>query len=576
MASVVLRVRLRDRLIYAVFGSAVIVLTCWVCAPVLWDFISTFESKVPWLIWVVIAGAVIWIFDLFLWGYSVLFQWKCRLEFDDTHLLLRVIPHPTVRSYRVAYSDIVQVKRKAHGLLLIVPRNGKPLRLGANGFEGGTKALLAELSKHIPPERFEPDLEVALRRYTWRERALIGVFVVLLLAEVGTCLGTWGKGLLLDQVAWTTGVPLDWHQSVTAFTFDRSGTLWMVVKTFPTDSQEVWRMGAEKVTQWSVPPMVTLTGKSDDIFQVVSHISIDANGYPWLVFGENLFRWTGEDWERVDIGEGWLRKTIAGSRQMWVWNALAGKAASPFVGVDITSGYALPVALPEPAVKLGMKITEIRTAVDGSALVLASGKDQCRLYFFDDGQWHENVLTFDTLKSCPDEFTLDPQGHVWVLSLEDINQNTNDYTYKIGKHDFDSQAWTWYTVTLSSKDALNGYHSIQSLTVDGRERLWLRADRQVDVWEPLADGTLQRIVQYTSENSGYPGYGNNLYQNRDGRIWIAGGKLAWIDSNAENLPRPLPDWISGLTSRSSADRFWLPLMVGALVALIVCAIWVYR
>jgi hypothetical protein len=134
---------------------------------------------------------------LVLFGYTVLFYWTYRLEFEESHLQTWIIYYPFVHPFRCAYDDIVQVRRGvARGLLEVVPREGKPLRVGARAFEGGDERLLSELSQHIGAERVEPGLRTRLWKHTWSDRLRVAFVVVIMVSQFGLLGLSIGRSLI--------------------------------------------------------------------------------------------------------------------------------------------------------------------------------------------------------------------------------------------------------------------------------------------------------------------------------------------------------------------------------------------
>lgn len=150
-----------------------------------------------------------------LFGYTVLFYWTYRLEFGESHLETRVIDYPLVHPFRCAYGDIVRVERgMARGLLEIVPREGRPLRVGAGALEGPGESLMEELFKHIGAECVQSDFEDRLWKYTWFDHFRLVVAVAIFVSQFGLFGLSVGRNLLL-----ALGLPdhsFDWVLVVTS------------------------------------------------------------------------------------------------------------------------------------------------------------------------------------------------------------------------------------------------------------------------------------------------------------------------------------------------------------------------
>jgi hypothetical protein len=162
----------------------------------------------------VLVFLVVLLFSV-LFGYTVLFYWTYRLEFGEPHLETQTIDYPLVRPFRCAYADVVQVRRgMARGLLEIVPREGRPLRIGARALVGQQgESLLEELFKRIGAECVRPNLD-RLWEYTWFDHFRLAVAIVIFVSQFGLFSLSVGRNILLDL-----GLPrrlFDWVLIVTS------------------------------------------------------------------------------------------------------------------------------------------------------------------------------------------------------------------------------------------------------------------------------------------------------------------------------------------------------------------------
>jgi hypothetical protein len=150
-----------------------------------------------------------------LFGYTVLFYWTYRLEFGESYLETRTIDYPLVRPFRCAYGDIVRVERGiARGLLEIVPREGRPLRIGARALVGQQgESLLEELFKRIGAECVRSNLD-RLWEYTWFDHLRLATAIIIFVSQFGLFGLSVGRNLLL-----ALGLPrrlFDWVLVVTS------------------------------------------------------------------------------------------------------------------------------------------------------------------------------------------------------------------------------------------------------------------------------------------------------------------------------------------------------------------------
>jgi hypothetical protein len=133
-----------------------------------------------------------------LFGYTVLFYWTYRLEFAGSHLETRTIDYPLVRPFHCAYGDIVRVRRGiARGLLEIVPRQGRPLRVGAWTLAGQGESLIEELFKRVDDGCIQPNFEDRLWKYAWFDYFRLVVAAVIFISQFGLFGLSVGRNIML-------------------------------------------------------------------------------------------------------------------------------------------------------------------------------------------------------------------------------------------------------------------------------------------------------------------------------------------------------------------------------------------
>ncbi|MBN1976646.1 MAG: hypothetical protein JW918_04515 [Anaerolineae bacterium] len=531
-------------------------------------------SVMPLLILVVLVSLVLLLGAVFN-AYTVLFFWTYRLEFGESVLRMQASYHPFLPPFRCAYDDVVRVRRGVvRGLLEIVPREGKPLRVGVRAF-GGRDRLVGELSKRLDAARIEADLETSLWKYTWFDRFNIAVLILFILSQVVYWYLSIGHDFVLASVAWKSAWGRALATSVEAFSLDSDDTVWIMTETGLGNDCRVQHVTNSGTRTWDVPDgMGRLPGCGVPI-----GLARDDAGRPVVVYEDQLLHWDGEAWQHeifapvengLRVNSGWVA-----SRGIRLWGTAetANGSGSVLFGLDLSSGEFRVVPPPASAVNDGLAMSyRFRQSVDGSLLVLMTGGSQVRLYLLRDGEWLEPGCTvFTPSPARVSSFAVDSAGRIWLLLDAEPGK------YDLGRFDPETATWDWSEFE-SGQDFYRDYESIE---VDERGRVWLSGSAYrrrganvgifeglvLDVFELTADGQAHQLVCYTPDNSNYQGGHSMSFSGvrlgGGGRLWAADDRLVWLDTTARELPSPLPDWILPLTGTEAR----LILLLGTLVAM---------
>ncbi|MFV2044497.1 MAG: hypothetical protein ACC700_14845 [Anaerolineales bacterium] len=196
--------------------------------------------------------------------YWAVFAWKDRIVTSDIQIERTGLHHFRIYRGPINFDDVVRVARGNFGLLRIEQVNGRNFELAPKAYEGGPDALLADLRKHLPADRFEHDLEVRLYKRTgreWRGPALMFVGVLILL--LSSCAENLYDGLRADR-AWTTEVEAKaLRESIEDFDLAPDGSIWLLIERSLSDYQdpqsyEVRRITSAGTTVLEFPPFEVL------------------------------------------------------------------------------------------------------------------------------------------------------------------------------------------------------------------------------------------------------------------------------------------------------------------------------
>lgn len=501
--------------------------------------------------------------------YTCIYWWSFRLEFNDTHLETKGLSFPFNKHFRCPYDAIVRVAAgEMHGVLTIVPKAGRPLRIGANNLEGGVPVLLKALSRRISADRFQSELQTALHKHTRFEKWYWVITILYIVALIPYFYTGLGHDFVKSRVAWTTAVNTGDFYSVETFSLDPDGSVALLAsKGFPREYQALQIVDAQQ-TEWAFPPEDELLRKNNLIGFDPRTIVIDKAGNPWVTntLG-GLVHWTGNSWEWFVFPDGNMKDTAINLAK--TDKGLIAKVASEdthetyLLQISPASGETQVLSSPVSNIEGELRWRDTRTTARGFISVIADVRGHGYFYIFDGEQWQRLTETPENFRlNLEGDFSLDPSGNLWVLSPQFSASNTQA-TNVVGRYIKSENNWQWIFITSDE------YY--ESFMVDSRGRLWLKAKEHVDVYEIAPDQSAHQLVSYTPDNSNFQNDFSKdaLHMGVDGRLWVADRKLVWIDTNALNLPSPMPEWEIALTSNEANWFLWWPLlMIVQVVAII--------
>lgn len=528
----------------------------------LWPWVYSFGLMVllVWLAWIILSSTfdtlvdgvlvIAWFMALLvlvLMGYVSFVYWKYRLEFDETHIHLRTPVYFAVRPFTCAYNDIVRVQRgPMRGTLVIVPRNGKPLRLAPGSFEGDRNQILNILAQHVSPGVMEEELITSIWQYTRMDRFFWVLFALVLLFLLILFSTDIGLDVVRGRIAWETVQQLPRSTYVQAFGVSGDGqTIWVAPLEYFTDPVQVQRITPAGIEQWELPALSEGAFSNSPI-----GFASDANGYPFVIYDEQVLQWTGTEWKTQEITGGEIlhrgRGLVISGTQLWALVAGA-KNETVLIQMELTTGEQHQVLLSESAVQEEQQLRGIRQSAEESLILWTTDETRSHFYERRDSRWLELASLEPEPETQVVDFAVSPSGVLWTLI------RANDRVYTVARWDNENTTWARYSLPVL-ESALDVWYEGR-IEVDAHERIWLpgsyttRIRRHVDmirVFEPDADQELRQVIHYTEYNSNYQSFPFSLYYAPDGRLWNKGGKLVWIDTQMSDLPRPLPNWVTAL------------------------------
>lgn len=495
---------------------------------------------------------------IFLVVLAIVSVWSYRIEFSDAFLEANGTRTPFSRYFRCAYEDITAVRRGERGYIEVVPAKGKALVLAPQSFEGGEVVVFGLLHRYIPAEHFEPDLSNSFKRVTRREKIILPLTFL--------CIFSYLSLLIIDNRGGISPFTWNWNafspwtfssENISGFTVESSSSVWIVTRDYVSEQLTINHLDGNKTQSWTIPGN-EMSGTNARHVQIL----VDSKQQPVLVGQDNLYVPAGTAWGKIPYPAGYSadldRLSTASNLSNEIWAVLTNQELDhPDLLIHIQADHPQPqpVELADPETHQLIRPQKIVPAPDGSFL-LQDGK---RIYVIRNGtiQLHYDVMTRDQLGI--EDFTLLNNKELYVLLSSFPAQEGS-----VERIDAQGQP-TLTQLPMVAAEPNGPERFYESIEVDSHGRLWIGGNYPyfMAVFEPDWQGTARKMVEYNEYNSSYQngGYGSDVVMSSDGRIWSADDRLVWIDSNAAELPEPLPDWLAKARQDFVLSRIAIALLV---------------
>lgn len=462
-------------------------------------------------------------------------DWAYRVDFHNTFLETHAGRLLFQQRFQYAYDDIGLVSQGPYGQIVLLPRKGKTLRLNTNQFEGGHTKVFDTLIKYIPEERFDAAFH---KRRKIFDMLLHISGITVLCSFVIFAIGSQLTSFPISAV-WTYFDPwLLARRSILGGTIDSSDSVWIVSRYLLEPEVSIEHISANQTQTWYVPADNEL--RYSDV-----RVLLDSHQQPVLVTNSGFHVLKDGVWQKQDFQADTLKYLFARNMLFGFTNEHWGlsKDGKSLIHIQPDSLKLQTVPLLDPVTQKSLTLDQVKIAVDGTALVLANNT----IYLLRNGEIQQQVYPIarqNTLDIA--DFVLTHDGNMYVLFSQ--YPHLESFVEIIDSQG--RQTLTQLPVPYDEYELLQAY---KSLAVDVHGRLWLTEHGDVmHVFEPVWDGSARELVRYDEYNSNYES--DNLLYTSDGRIWaVSDGvsdHLIWIDSNATELPKPLPTWIADIRQNS--------------------------
>jgi hypothetical protein len=479
-------------------------------------------------------------------GFLLYAARKVTLVFDDQGIQLtslsryyKLLPS-WLRPFKIKYEEIVKVGfLQSPTTVELVNQKGRKNILFPYVFDNRHgEAILEELSKRLPMERFEPgwttSVSVTAKTWTKTNKIQTAIGVVLLIALILTMALDKNNGnrfMLTD--AWKVEKRFPMFENSEAFSLESPGGYWAV--TDKLGQNFIYHIHDGKDDKWKMPP-VDSKQRIEFVSGVASNPIVWTDTEVWSLDGE----WQNVSYQNnLDLSPAYNSGTGTGDK-LWVTEILEDRPQ--FLQVDAKTGNWEVISLPGSAIRDNLTPQILRRALNNDILVMMGNKDFTRIYLFSDGTWktQEYAIELPELNYVQD-FFLDTEENLWVLNGPAIKD-----TQSIAKISPAGEVAFTYLPLLSSEKY---WHHYDSLLVDLTGRIWVSGGipPSISVFLPNWNGEAELRATYSEDNSNYrQDFLIRPVMSSDGRIWAIGDFLSVMDTNSKELPAPLPDWFSGL------------------------------
>jgi len=495
-------------------------------------------------------------------------NWVYGFEFQDTFLATHTPEGmPSALRFECAYADIVAVRRSSPGIIEIVPRRGKALTALPHLLAEGEAAFFDALEEHVPAGRIEPGLRENFDKLGPMQKVLIVLQLLAGLLMILTTLLLGSTIIFPLPLGWTQFGPwTQFPEYISGFTIESPNSVWVARHTFPLNDVYVEHIRNGQAQSWQ------LSGKQMGEFDFLHNLVLaDAKQEPVLIAHHSLYSLNNGAWQRQAYPDGYSGLdglTTASARSSEGWMVLSG-FKRPSQLVHVQAGDPVPQKVDLPGTVGQADPSQVRTLTDGTVLVQAANV----IYVLRNGAWQKQDYPLERKDELYiRDFTLADDGNAYVLLWR--LDKSEGFIVRIDPQGHQLRTQIPALTGLET----TGDPSYTSLVIDARGRVWVAGGVPdfVRVFEPAWGGVAREIVEYDEYNSNYQeDFENGLLRTADGRIWAAHNRLIWIDSNAADLPAPLPRWLARLRQPGGQLPFLIlaVLMSATSIVLSIVILW---
>lgn len=310
--------------------------------------------------------------------YLIWVTWAYRIEFWETEIRVASYLKPWKQYERCAYKDMEYIRRPTmRGEIQIVSTSKRSIQFHTC-VDGGVDAMLNELEKYVPLDKFQSNLQSELKKFSKYDKVVVSLsfFPLLFLVMVNV------PSIILNDVAWETiWEPSYWSSGDIYGFWLENETAWVSYRKPFVDSVNIVHIKNDEKKFWKLD--------KDSFYPDI--VSADDNEQPWVIGYDQLYRWTDSSWQGYQFQDYRLRNfsTPIVIEDIYWTQASDETTERPFlVQFDLKSGDIIPLYLPDELAKDGFSIWDIKEASDHSLYVMVTQPNAPVFYYLvKDGQW---------------------------------------------------------------------------------------------------------------------------------------------------------------------------------------------
>lgn len=460
------------------------------------------------------------------------------------------------RSLKMGIDQIKTVDYRWDGKIVIEFYNGKFIKIHHRNMIGGIGEVVRVIQSYVPNALIDKVLlQKAQQVKALEDKYYNGAYVIFSVLPIF---------IVITSVVHF--VSIGWHvfgrwglDEVTGLSVKQNGSIWVATNN---------RGGTAKLHFYENgnPTTYLVPGPVDDYAFSKAAIISDAENNP-TIFTEDA-NYTLEDgaWEKWNFRTQQYQQLQTGEfvnteNEIWMIHRSQGKNSL----IHMRGGEKAAKTIPFPNDEEGWKYTQVLALSPSGVLatLIANDKEQ-EIFLLKDGVWLSQSYPVEVEESFGvDDIAIDEAGNVYALI-------TSPFYEKVILQKYD-QNGRFETYFIEDKNGRSEYSDYNNLLVDSKSRLWLLSrfndDGPILVLEPVWGGKAKELVYYNSLISSYQisMFANKPQLTPDGRIWVLGENLAWIDTTVDTLSQPLPLILRHLVERKG--MYYLGLLILQLICI---------
>jgi hypothetical protein len=461
------------------------------------------------------------------------------------------------RSLKLKTDQITSVDYRWDGRIVIRFHDGKFIQISHRDMLGGIKEVVRVVKLHIPAQLIDQLLlRKAKQVEALEDQFYKGAYIIFSILPV-----------FIVVTALLPFISVGWHvfgrwgfDEVTALSVKQNGSIWVATNN---------RGGAAKMhfyengssTTYPVPDPV-----DDYAFSNAAIISDVENNPTVLTEDVNYTLQNGvwEQWNFRTEQYQQLQTVEFVNTENEIWMIIRSQGQNSLI--HVLAGEKVSTVIPFPDDREDQRYAQaLAISPRGVVAVLIADDKKQEIFLLENGVWLSQSYPVEVEEAFYiQDIAIDSGGDVYVLISSPFYEKVVLRKY--------TPTGSFETYFIEEKNGRSIDSVYNNLLLDSRNRLWLFSrfndDGTILVLEPVWGEEARELVHYNSLISNYK---MSMHVNKpqltlDGRIWVLGPNLAWIDTTVDTLPQSLPLILRHFVERKGA--YFLGLLALQVILLV--------